>query len=317
VTSRNPFLYRFGTTQGRTSQLVNFTPTDGDFAYVVGSDQAADFEMSIGDFIDLFQDLDLTGVNLVTFDLGWVQPLNLPQRRDIAAGATLKRSEVTVSAPAKLEAGIFEPYVLSDGQTLLISIDGGGAQTVTFNTADFVNIAQAAAEEVAAVIDDDLTPGTSSLNPNGTKVRIESETVGTSSTVEVTGGTATAAFDFPVGVKTGGDDLSAIVAPVANFTERDVGQTVTIAGTDNQIIAIVSPTTAVLRDQISTTPTGFTAILQGAVWEAQVWTRTSDLLLTHTFPLGTVYSSDDFKINVSKLTGLHEVKFRLEAVVAT
>jgi hypothetical protein len=64
-----------------------------------------------------------------------------------------------------------EPFVLSDGMTLVLRVDGGDPLTATFHTADFVNIALATAAEVAVVISTDIPSVTAS--DEGGKVQIE------------------------------------------------------------------------------------------------------------------------------------------------
>lgn len=98
------------------------------------------------------------------------------------------------SAQAALDNDNSQPYTLSDGQTLTVKVDDGSVQTATFNTGDFADIANATAAEVAAVIDSDIT-GASSVAVSG-KVRIESDTDGPGSALEVTGGTANTALGF-------------------------------------------------------------------------------------------------------------------------
>ena len=61
---------------------------------------------------------------------------------------------------AVIESGNAETYALVNGQTLLVKVDDGPAQTATFNTGDFVAIGAALAEEVAAVLTTDLTGAT-------------------------------------------------------------------------------------------------------------------------------------------------------------
>lgn len=90
------------------------------------------------------------------------------------------------------------PYTIVDGTTLIISIDGGGNQVVTFNTADFPDIANATAFEVGQVISAQLSPGLG--DDRFGLVRILSETV-VGSSVEVVGGTAAAVFGFPAGAQ--------------------------------------------------------------------------------------------------------------------
>jgi uncharacterized phage protein gp47/JayE len=101
------------------------------------------------------------------------------------------------SEAAAVKNGSAEPYVLSDGQTLLVKVDGGSIQTATFNTGDFVDIGAATAAEVAAVLNTDITG--QAANDAGGYVRAASDNAdGETSTIEVTGGTATA-LNFPSG----------------------------------------------------------------------------------------------------------------------
>lgn len=97
-------------------------------------------------------------------------------------------------ATEPIESDNAAPWALSDGQTLLISVDGSSDQTVTFNTADFLNIATAQDYEVVAVINAQLTAAKASTG--GDTVQIASDTIGKGSSVAVTGGTAAAAFSF-------------------------------------------------------------------------------------------------------------------------
>lgn len=98
--------------------------------------------------------------------------------------------------PALLIATDPSPYALADGQTLFVKVDDGGVQTVTFSTADFDNIANATAAEVAAVLARDLTGATADTRYG--IVRLLSDSIAGSS-LEVTGGTAASVFDFPAG----------------------------------------------------------------------------------------------------------------------
>lgn len=121
-------------------------------------------------------------------------------------------------------SGLGETYALVDGQTLLISINGGPVQTVTFLTAQFVAIGAATALEVASVINAAISGG--GAFASGGNVVLFSDQLGTGSSVEVTGGTAAAAFNFPAGATNGtGDaaDASAVtVAELKTLFETDI-----------------------------------------------------------------------------------------------
>jgi hypothetical protein len=79
--------------------------------------------------------------------------------------------------------------------TLLVKVDDGAIQTVTFLTADFVDISNATAQEVADKIDSTLTGA--SADDAGGKPRIYSDTDGPGSAIQVTGGTSNAQLGFP------------------------------------------------------------------------------------------------------------------------
>jgi len=91
-----------------------------------------------------------------------------------------------------LLSGNAEMYDFSGAgsETLTIKVDGGAVQTVTFVDGDFAAPATGTAAEVVARINTDTTGCTAAVD--GTKVRITSDTVGTTSIIQVTGGTANA-----------------------------------------------------------------------------------------------------------------------------
>lgn len=118
-----------------------------------------------------------------------------------------------------------ELYALVDLRTLLVKIDGEAvAQTITFNTAEFVAIGAATALEVAAVINAEIV-GANADGSSGSVV-ITSDVLGTDSGVEVTGGTANAVLGFPLAPVTGtgdvGDITSVSVAEIKAVVEADV-----------------------------------------------------------------------------------------------
>jgi len=105
----------------------------------------------------------------------------------------------TISATAALrESTGVETFALVDLQDLTVKIDRGTVQTVVFNTAEFADIANATAEEVAAVIAAELIGCSVTVTGAGTKITITSDTKGTDSYVEVTGGTANGVLAFNV-----------------------------------------------------------------------------------------------------------------------
>jgi hypothetical protein len=107
------------------------------------------------------------------------------------------------------------PFELVDGDTLLVRIDGGAEQTITFSTADFVDISAATASEIANVIYQQLSEG-SAFDSAGAVV-ITRKTVGSAVRLEVTGGSAATVLQFPSGEVAG-------TGTFANFDAISVGE---------------------------------------------------------------------------------------------
>jgi hypothetical protein len=120
----------------------------------------------------------------------------------------------------------------------------------------------------------------------------------------------------------GGDDLSAIIAPDANFTEADSELPVRISGATNPgnnivnfILSVQSPTLAILQYAVVDEVEGFDAVILGALWKASIRIDDSEVFST----LGErdrKLLTNDIAVNVSKLSGLHKVGFRLELVAS-
>lgn len=128
---------------------------------------------------------------------------NLPALGLLVADVTVEFKKETDTAfssksltptAAAITSGNAETYVIVNGQTLLVAVDGGGAATATFETADFSNISLATAAEIAAVITTDIA-GASAADVGGSVV-ITSATTGDASSIHVTGGTANALLGF-------------------------------------------------------------------------------------------------------------------------
>lgn len=87
---------------------------------------------------------------------------------------------------ASLTSANAEPYVLVDGMQFDIQVDGQAAQTVTFNTADFVAIGAATAAEVAASINGQVSGV--QANVVGGAVEIVSNQPGDASSLDINDG---------------------------------------------------------------------------------------------------------------------------------
>jgi hypothetical protein len=97
-------------------------------------------------------------------------------------------------------SGNKEPFALADGQTLTVQAEAGGVQTVTFNAANFPNIAQATADQVKAEINADTTGMLADVVELGSDkyVRITSNQTECTGRLKVTGGTGNGALGFDI-----------------------------------------------------------------------------------------------------------------------
>lgn len=103
-------------------------------------------------------------------------------------------------APARIESAE-GPFALADGQTLLVKLNGGATQVITFDEADFVDITDATAAEIATEIDAQL-PGVTATAV-GDIVRVDTDTVGLEASLQIIGGTAAGELGFPTGLVSG------------------------------------------------------------------------------------------------------------------
>ena len=108
--------------------------------------------------------------------------------------------EITDSAPvAATILGTETGNFTLDGLTLSLKVDSGSEQTITFVTADPINV-----DDTVDFINDNLT-GATATEESGA-VRISSDTTGTSSVLEITGGTALTELGFVLDDKDNGED---------------------------------------------------------------------------------------------------------------
>lgn len=108
---------------------------------------------------------------------------------------------------------LVEAFALADGQTLLVAVDGGAAQSVAFLSVDFDDIAATTAAEAVNVINGALVGAVASDELGA--VRLTSDVFGAASSIQVTGGTAAAAFGFSGALKSGSD-----VTPITQLINR-------------------------------------------------------------------------------------------------
>lgn len=125
----------------------------------------------------------------------------------VDGGGTVTATYNATAAARQSSAATFN---LADGQTLTLKIDGGATQTFTFHTSEFANITAATAAEVVAVIAATISGASVSVNANA--VKITSSTQGTSSGVNITGGSANGALGFTTGNIAGTGNVANIAA---------------------------------------------------------------------------------------------------------
>jgi phage tail sheath protein FI len=143
--------------------------------------------------------------------------------------------DVTVvfsGAAARLAAAGPGPFALADGQILELRLDGGLVQTVAFAAGGFADIGAATAAELAAAINARIAGGKATVE--GGLLTLASDTQGTASQVEVTGGTASAALGFPAGAVAGLGNVARIgavsVAKVASLVAAALPSVTVAAG---------------------------------------------------------------------------------------
>lgn len=173
---------------------VNFEPPEGSYALVLGNDLTGRFGwFKKGDIFDVYQsDSPAAAAKILRFSGKWRGP--------------------TVALPAvSAEVGPPNFFVLADGQTLILAIDEGANQTITFATAAFTDITKARPSEVVAAINAQLTGATASLTGRG-GLKVSTHSSGRRARVGVVGGTAAALvmeeLAWKASLRVGGDELA-------------------------------------------------------------------------------------------------------------
>lgn len=114
----------------------------------------------------------------------------------MVASAYINRSfENPAGTSGTVLSGNSEPFGLAAGELLEVEVDDGPTQTIGMNPADFADIANATAAEVAAVIDAQ-TVGIGAADVGG-QVELTSNSQGAGSAIRVLGGSANDGLQFP------------------------------------------------------------------------------------------------------------------------
>ncbi len=159
-------------------------------------------------------------------------------------------------APAEVSTGAAGPYPLADGQTLLLRVDRGPEQQAILRAADFSDITHATAAEVAAALNAAFVGGRATAS--GGSVHLASDTEGTSSRVQVLGGTANAALGLATTAAQGSGNVASIhtvqLAEAKALIEAAVPGVVAEGGLGGvlQVRTLATGTSATLRAQVGT-----------------------------------------------------------------
>lgn len=191
------------------------------------------------------------------------------------------------------------PFDLADGWTLTLKINGGAVQTVMFNASAVVDIDAVTAAEAAAIINGVITGASASVV--GGAVKITTDRRGTGATVETTGGTAAAALGFANGTSTGTGDVANIDAVTATEVASKLS---TLTGATATVVAGAV--------EIESSTTGGSSSVQ--VTNASTATSIGfDNVIHSGFAGGTV---DTLKID-GKYDGTYANDYRIKIAAAT
>jgi len=335
MAERTAFDYNYGLSQGRLAPSL-YKTTDGRYAYVLGSEYTSVMDFGLDDYVEISQTFDMTGKDLVRFDGKIVQP-ETPEPRVLPASCTLKLTEViprldkrsltyATAVHPGVETRLKERFSIVVGAVLRISIDGGVDQDITFSSVDTLS-----AQQVVTIINATLTGGLAQVGPDplDRTVVITSNSTGRLASIEVVShalpaGDANDSLQFnqrsPAAPIYGGDDLSALLAPSGTFSQSDTLALIALSGCTNpsndgtnQIMAVYNDQLAILRYAVVTEAAGFTAKVVGGLWTAKALVDDT-AELSFAIDRSRTLTSNDFAINVSKLSGNHKLALRWQLV---
>ncbi|WP_095957875.1 MULTISPECIES: phage tail sheath protein [Myxococcaceae] len=132
------------------------------------------------------------------------------QRLGVSVNGAEAVDVVFSGAAASVSAGRPGPYALTAGQSLRVRVDDGRDVFIPFTERDFDDMAQATAQEVAAVLNASIVGGRATVEDG--VLRIASDTRGVSSRLEVGDEVAGAAFGFPLGPQVGSGNVQSLRA---------------------------------------------------------------------------------------------------------
>lgn len=183
----------------------------------------------------------------------------------------------TQAASAEGSVDLIGAYPAIATETLIIKVDGGATQTVTFAS-------EANVDALLSAINGAITGAVASLGPANDGLVITSDTTGASSAIEILGGTANGLLGLSPGTVVGvsiqavDDGNGDAVTPLLKFTGEDFTsaspQTKATATTDFSPTAVTDDNTLILKD--GGTPQ--TIVFSGAVSLADIVTQINDIM---------------------------------------
>lgn len=129
-------------------------------------------------------------------------PVNNASRGSFGVGAVVQFATDDAGVAGTVQSGANGTFHIDNNTTLTLKVDGGSTQTVTFVTGDFVNHEAATPAEVVTKINS-ATTGCTAHVTNTDYVSITSDTVGSTSIIQVTGGTANTVLTYSTDAVTG------------------------------------------------------------------------------------------------------------------
>jgi len=168
----------------------------------------------------------------------------------VAGGAD--QEAVFNGTPASVVALNSGPYTVADGDTLTLRLDDGPEQTLVLPELGVEGPGTATPEQVAAAINERILGGKAIADPEG-GLAIASDTAGTASKVQVTGGTVNVSLGFPTGAVSGTGNVGRLRAVTAAEVKTVVEAAITGVVVDPAVGGAVD---------VRTVATGATASIQ-------------------------------------------------------
>lgn len=260
VNTVSPETYAIGNGETLTWKVdrgAEQTATFAATAAIITAANAGTYALDDGDTLDI--EIDNDGGTTVTYNAGpatttgtEVEPFAFTDGLTLVLNVNGGGDDTATfnCAAASVTGSNTETFALTDGWTLTLEIEGGAEQEFTFLTGSFVDIGAATAAEVCAVINATILGGISA--PDTGAVKITSLLVGSSSQVQVTGGTARTALGLDVTLHEGAGDfadaanataaevIAVLTTDIANATATAVGGAIKVAtdllGTDASLV---------------------------------------------------------------------------------